>query len=69
MYSHSDFGKSFKLVKTEEPDKEIKDKFFNDLSSIDKQLIEYYKSINASDEKYFNLYFCLLYTSPSPRDR
>ena len=56
MYSHSDFGKSFKLVITEEPDKEIKDKFFNDLSSIDKQLIEYYKSINASDDKYFNLY-------------
>ena len=56
MYSHSDFGKSFKLVITEEPDKEIKDKFFNDLSSIDKQLIEYYKSLNASDEKYFNLY-------------
>ena len=51
MYSHSDFGKSFKLFITEEPDKEIKDKFFNDLSSIDKQLIEYYKSINASDEK------------------
>ena len=56
MYSHSDFGKSFKLVITEKPDKEIKDKFFNDLSSIDKQLIEYYKSINASEEKYFNLY-------------
>jgi len=56
VYSHSDFGKSFKLVITEEPDKEIEDKFFNDLSSIDKQLIEYYKSINASDEKYFNLY-------------
>ena len=56
MFSHSDFGKSFKLVITEKPDKEIKDKFFNDLSSIDKQLIEYYKSINASDEKYFNLY-------------
>ena len=52
MYSHSDFGKSFKLVNTEEPDKEIKDKFFNDLSSIDKQLIEYYKSINSHDEKY-----------------
>ena len=43
MFSHSDFGKSFKLVITEKPDKEIKDKFFNDLSSIDKQLIEYYK--------------------------
>ena len=56
MYSHSDFGKSFKLVITEEPDKEIENKFFNDLSSIDKQLIEYYKSINASDEIYFNLY-------------
>ena len=40
MYNHSDFGKSFKIVITEEPDKEIKDKFFNDLSSIDKQLIE-----------------------------
>jgi GNAT superfamily N-acetyltransferase len=56
VFSHSDFGKSFKLVITEKPDKEIKDKFFNDLSSIDKQLIEYYKSINASEEKYFNLY-------------
>ena len=56
MYNHSDFGKSFKIVITEEPDKEIKDKFFNDLSSIDKQLIEYYKSINSTDEKYFNLY-------------
>ena len=56
MYNHSDFGKSFKIVITEEPDKEIKDKFFNDLSSIDKQLIEYYKSINSHDEKYFNLY-------------
>ena len=56
MYNHSDFGKSFKIVITEEPDKKIKDKFFNDLSSIDKQLIEYYKSINSPDEKYFNLY-------------
>ena len=56
MYNHSDFGKSFKIVITEEPDKEIKDKFFNDLSSMDKQLIEYYKSINSPDEKYFNLY-------------
>jgi GNAT superfamily N-acetyltransferase len=56
VYNHSDFGKSFKIVITEEPDKEIKDKFFNDLSSIDKQLIEYYKSINSPDEKYFNLY-------------
>ena len=56
MYNHSDFGKSFKIVITEEPDKEIKDNFFNDLSSIDKQLIEYYKSINSPDEKYFNLY-------------
>ena len=56
MYNHSDFGKSFKIVITEEPDKEIKDKFFNDLSSIDKQLIEYYKSINSPNEKYFNLY-------------
>ena len=25
MYSHSDFGKSFKLVITEEPDKETQD--------------------------------------------
>ena len=56
MYNHSDFGKSFELVITEKPDSEIKDKFFNDLSSIDKQLIEYYKSINSPDEKYFNLY-------------
>ena len=56
MYNHSDFGKSFKILITEEPHKEIKDKFFNDLSSIDKQLIEYYKSINSPDEKYFNLY-------------
>ena len=56
MYSHSDFGKSFELVITEEPDKEIKNKFLNNLSSIDKQLIEYYKSINYEDEKYFNLY-------------
>ena len=56
MYSHSDFGKSFELVITEEPDKEIKNKFLNNLSSIDKQLIEYYKSINYADEKYFNLY-------------
>ena len=56
MYNHSDFGKSFKILITEEPHKEIKDKFFNDLSSIDKQLIEYYKSINSPDQKYFNLY-------------
>ena len=56
MYNHSDFGKSFKIVITEEPDKKIKDKFFNELSSIDKQLIEYYKSINSPDQKYFNLY-------------
>ena len=56
MYKHSDFGKSFKIVITEEPNKEIKNKFFNDLSSIDKQLIEYYKSIDSPDEKYFNLY-------------
>ena len=47
MYNHSDFGKSFKIVITEEPDKEIKDKFFNDLSLIDKQLID-----RSSDTKY-----------------
>ena len=27
VYNHSDFGKSFKIVITEEPDKKIKDKF------------------------------------------
>ncbi len=56
MYNHSDFGKSFKIVITEEPNQEIKNEFLKDLSSIDSQLIEYYKSINSSDEKYFNLY-------------
>lgn len=56
MYNHSDFGKSFKIVITEEPNQEIKNEFLKDLSSIDSQLIEYYKSINSPDEKYFNLY-------------
>ena len=56
MYNHSDFGKSFKIVITEEPNQEIKNEFLKDLSSIDSQLIEYYKLINSSDEKYFNLY-------------
>ena len=56
MYNHSDFGKTFKIVLTEEPNKKIKNKFLIELSSIDKQLIEYYKSINFSDDKYFNLY-------------
>ena len=56
MYNHSDFGKSFKIVITEEPNQGIKNEFLKDLSSIDSQLIEYYKSINSSDEKYFNLY-------------
>tara|TARA_B100001027_G_scaffold215411_1_gene189320 strand:+ start:722 stop:1165 length:444 start_codon:yes stop_codon:yes gene_type:complete len=56
VYNHSDFGKSFKIVITEEPNQEIKNEFLKDLSSIDSQLIEYYKSINSSDEKYFNLY-------------
>ena len=56
MYNHSDFGKTFKIVLTEEPNKKIKNKFLIELSSIDKQLVEYYKSINSSDDKYFNLY-------------
>ena len=56
MYNHSDFGKTFNIVLTEEPNKKIKNKFLIELSSIDKQLIEYYKSINSSDVKYFNLY-------------
>tara|TARA_B100000989_G_scaffold293838_2_gene271834 strand:+ start:42 stop:485 length:444 start_codon:yes stop_codon:yes gene_type:complete len=56
VYNHSDFGKTFKIVLTEEPNKKIKNEFLIELSSIDKQLIEYYKSINSSDEKYFNLY-------------
>ena len=56
MYNHSDFGKTFKIVLTEEPNKKIKNKFLIELSSIDKQLVEYYKSINFSDDKYFNLY-------------
>ena len=56
MYNYSDFGKTFKIVLTEEPNKKIKNEFLIELSSIDKQLIEYYKSINSSDEKYFNLY-------------
>ena len=56
MYNHSDFGKTFNIVLTEEPNKKIKNKFLIELSSIDKQLIEYYKSINSSDDKYFNLY-------------
>jgi len=56
VYNHSDFGKTFKIVLTEEPNKKIKNKFLIELSSIDKQLVEYYKSINFSDDKYFNLY-------------
>ena len=56
VYNHSDFGKTFKIVLTEEPNKKIKNKFLIELSSIDKQLIEYYKSINSLDNKYFNLY-------------
>ena len=56
MYNYSDFGKTFKIVLTEEPNKKIKNEFLIELSSIDKQLIEYYKSINSSDNKYFNLY-------------
>ena len=56
VYNHSDFGKTFNIVLTEEPNKKIKNKFLIELSSIDKQLIEYYKSINSLDNKYFNLY-------------
>ena len=56
MYSHSDFGKSFKLEIAQETNKEIQNKFFNELSKIDKDLIEYYKSFSTPEDKYFNLY-------------
>ena len=56
MYSHSDFNKSFKIEISKETDKEIQNKFFSELSNIDKDLIEYYKSFNTSEDIYFNLY-------------
>ena len=56
MYSHSDFDKSFRIEISKETNKEIQNKFLNELSEIDKDLIEYYKSFSTPDDTFFNLY-------------
>ena len=56
MYSHSDFDKLFRIEISKETNKEIQNKFLNELSEIDKDLIEYYKSFSTPDDIFFNLY-------------
>ena len=56
MYSYTDFGKTFTIDLKDIPNSAIQNKFYNSLSEIDNEIVEYYKSLITDDEIYFNLY-------------
>ena len=56
MYSYTDFGKTFTIDLKDIPNSAIQNKFYNSLSEIDNEIVEYYKTLVTDDEIYFNLY-------------
>ena len=56
MYSYTDFGKTFTIDLNDIPNSAIQNKFYNSLSEIDNEIVEYYKTLITDDEIYFNLY-------------
>ena len=56
MYSYTDFGKTFTIDLKDIPNSAIQNKFYNSLSEIDNEIVEYYKTLITDDEIYFNLY-------------
>ena len=56
MYSYTDFGKTFTIDLKDIPNSAIQNKFYNSISEIDNEIVEYYKSLITDDEIYFNLY-------------
>ena len=56
MYSYTDFGKTFTIDLKDIPNSAIQNKFYNSISEIDNEIVEYYKTLTTDDEIYFNLY-------------
>ena len=56
MYSYTDFGKTFTIDLKDIPNSAIQNKFYNSLSEIDNEIVEYYRTLITDDEIYFNLY-------------
>ena len=56
MYSYTDFGKTFTIDLKDIPNSAIQNKFYNSISEIDNEIVEYYKTLITDDEIYFNLY-------------
>ena len=56
MYSYTDFGKTFTINLNDVPNSAIQNKFYNSISEIDNEIVEYYKTLVTDDEIYFNLY-------------
>ena len=56
MYSYTDFGKTFTIDLKDTPNPAIQNKFYNSLSEIDNEIVEYYRTLITDDEIYFNLY-------------
>ena len=56
MYSYTDFGKTFTIDLKDIPNSTIQNKFYNSISEIDNEIVEYYKTLITDDEIYFNLY-------------
>ena len=56
MYSYTDFGKTFTIDLKDIPNSTIQNKFYNSISEIDNEIVEYYKTLTTDDEIYFNLY-------------
>ena len=50
MHEFKDFGLTFKILKTETVNQQLKSDFYSCLSEIDKELITYYKNLNLEFE-------------------
>ena len=49
MYSYTDFGKTFTINLNDIPNSAIQNKFYNSLSEIDNEIVEYYKTLITDD--------------------
>ena len=55
MYKHVDLNKEFFVSHTSSVDIELENNFYNEMSLIDKKLIDYYKSITFKIQKFYTI--------------
>ena len=53
MYKHVDFNKEFLVNNTSSIDLNLEKQFYNEMSLIDKKLIDYYKTLNFKIQQFY----------------